>query len=93
LNALVVGISADRPETQLKFIEEYGLTFPMVSDTDKSIMDAYGARQVLGVTAIRSTFLVGPDGRIARTWPRVTVEGHADDVIATITRLSQGGAL
>jgi len=85
----VVGVSADKPATQLKFVEKYGLTFPMISDTSKSIIDAYGARQVVGVTAMRSTFLIDPDGRIAFVWPKVKVDGHADDVVATIGRLSR----
>lgn len=85
----MVGVSADRPATQLKFVEKFGLTFPMVPNPDKTIIDAYGARQVLGVTATRSTFLVDPAGRIAHVWPKVKVDGHADDVVATIGRLAK----
>ena len=88
MNALVVGVSADKPEVQQRFIDKFELTFPMVSDKDKSIIDAYGAREVLGVSAKRKTFLVGPDGTVAHVWPKVTVEGHADDVVATIRRLA-----
>jgi peroxiredoxin Q/BCP len=88
LNALVVGVSADRPEIQRRFIDKFSLTFPMVSDTEKSVIAAYGAKEVLGVTAKRKTFLIGPDGRIAHVWPKVSVEGHADDVVAVIRRLS-----
>lgn len=84
MNALVVGVSADKPEVQQRFIDKFDLTFPMLSDTDKSIIDAYGAREVLGVAAKRKTFLIGPDGRIAHVWPKVKVEGHADDVVAAI---------
>lgn len=91
MNALVVGVSADKPATQLKFIDKFGLTFPMISDPDKSVIDAYGAREVLGVTAKRSTFLVGPDGKVAHAWPRVTVEGHVEDVIDAIRKLDATG--
>ena len=56
----------------------------MVSDTTKEIIDAYGAREVLGVTAKRWTFLVAPDGTIARIWPNVKVEGHAQEVLDAI---------
>jgi peroxiredoxin Q/BCP len=90
LNALVVGVSADRPEIQQKFVDKFGLTFPLISDTAKRVIDAYGAREVLGVTAKRKTFLVGTDGRVAHVWPKVTVEGHAADVVATIRRLQAG---
>lgn len=92
LNALVVGVSADKPEIQMRFVEKFGLTFPMLPDPEKSIIDAWGARKVLGVTAQRSTFLVDPDGRIARVWPKVKLEGHAEDVVAAIREMSGGGS-
>ncbi len=90
MNALVVGVSADKPEVQRRFIDKFGLTFPMIPDTGKGIIATYGARNVLGVAAQRSTFLIGPDSRIAHVWPKVSVEGHADDVVATIRSLSGG---
>ena len=89
MNALVVGVSADKPETQRKFIDKFGLTFPMVPDPDKVVIDAFGAREVLGLSAKRKTFLIDPEGRIARVWPKVKVEGHADDVVETIKRLAE----
>lgn len=88
MNALVVGVSADKPEVQQRFIDKFELTFPMIADTDKSIIYAYGAREVLGVTAKRMTFLISPDGAIAHIWPKVKVEGHADDVVGTIRGLA-----
>ena len=88
MNALVVGVSADRPETQMDFIEKFGLTFPMIADTGKAVIDAYGAREVLGVTAKRRTFLIAPDGAVAFVWPAVKVEGHADEVVAKIRELA-----
>lgn len=90
LNALVVGVSADKPEIQQRFIDKYELTFPMISDASKTIIDAYGAREVLGVAAKRKTFLIDPEGRIAFVWPKVKLEGHAEDVVATIGRLAAG---
>jgi peroxiredoxin Q/BCP len=89
LNALVVGVSADSPETQRKFIDKFGLTFPMIPDPDKIVIDSYGAREVLGLSAKRKTFLIDPNGRVARIWPKVKVEGHADDVVEAIRTLSQ----
>ena len=83
-----MGVSADTPEVQRRFIDKFSLTFPMISDKAKRVIDAYGAREVLGIVAKRSTFLIGPDGVIARVWPRVSVEGHADDVVTTIRSLS-----
>jgi thioredoxin-dependent peroxiredoxin len=81
-----VGVSADKPEIQQRFVDKFGLTFPMISDADKSIIEAYGTRKVLGMTAERTTFLIDPEGRIARIWRKVKVEGHADDVVAEIER-------
>jgi thioredoxin-dependent peroxiredoxin len=81
-----VGVSADKPEIQQRFVDKFGLTFPMISDTDKSIIEAYGTRKVLGMTAERTTFLIDPDGRIARVWRKVKIEGHAEDVVAEIER-------
>jgi peroxiredoxin Q/BCP len=83
-----VGVSADKPEVQQRFIDKFELTFPMLSDTSKAIIDAYGAREVLGVTAKRKTFLIGPDGTIAHAWPKVKVEGHAEDVLSVIRKLA-----
>jgi peroxiredoxin Q/BCP len=88
LNALVVGVSADTAKVQQRFIDKFGLEFPMVADPGKRIIDAYGARLVLGVTAIRSTFIVDPDGLIAHVWPKVKVEGHGDEVVARLRELS-----
>lgn len=83
-----MGVSADKPEIQQRFIDKFSLTFPMIADTDKSIIAAYGAGPVLGVAARRSTFIIGPDGKIARVWPKVNVSGHAEEVIAAIRELS-----
>jgi len=79
-----VGISADKPEIQRRFIEKFTLTFPMIPDTTKEIIEAYGAREVLGMTAKRKTFLIAPDGTIARAWQQVTLDRHADDVLSVI---------
>lgn len=83
-----MGVSADKPEIQQRFIDKFELTFPMISDTGKTIIDAYGAREVLGVTAKRSTFLIDPNGTIAHVWPKVHVEGHAEDVLGVIRELA-----
>lgn len=88
----MVGVSADKPETQLKFVEKFGLTFPLVPDPARAIINAYGVVKVLGVTAQRTTFLIGPDGRIAHVWPKVNVDGHADDVVATIAAHSKAAS-
>jgi thioredoxin-dependent peroxiredoxin len=78
----VVGISPDRPEKLAKFRERDALTFPLVSDPDKSVLTAYGAfgeKQMYGKTvtgAIRSTFVVDETGRIEKAMYNVKATGH-----------------
>jgi peroxiredoxin Q/BCP len=86
----VLGVSADSAEKHQKFREKYGLTFPLLTDADHKVGEAYGAwgektlygKKSIGV--IRSTFLVGPDGRIARAWYHVKADGHAAKVLAEL---------
>ncbi len=85
-----MGVSADSAEVQRKFMKRFSVTFPMISDAEKQVINAWGAREILGIVAKRSTFLIDPDGKIAHVWPRVSVEGHADDVVATLRGLMQG---
>lgn len=82
-----MGVSADRAEIQRKFIERFGLEFPMVPNPEKDIIQAWGVKKVLGVAAERTTFLVDPDGKIAAVWDKVKVEGHAEDVLRTLEKL------
>ena len=91
LSALVVGVSADDAKLQQSFIDKFALTFSMVPDAKRKVIDDYGSRAVLGIVAKRSTFLIGPDGKVAAVWPAVEIEGHADDVTATIRRMSGAG--
>jgi peroxiredoxin Q/BCP len=92
LGARIVGVSADKGEVQKRFVDAYDLEFPLVPDPDKHIIDAYGAREVVSVVAKRRTFLIGPDGKIARVWQAVTVEGHAEEVLSAIQSLGGAGA-
>lgn len=87
----MVGVSGDKPEAQQKFIEKYGLTYPMIPDTSKEIISSFGARAVLGLVAKRQTVLVGPNGRIAHIWPNVQIGGHAAEVVEAIRELSGAG--
>ncbi|MGH9740188.1 MAG: peroxiredoxin [Candidatus Acidiferrales bacterium] len=90
LNAEIVGCSGDTVEAQTKFKQKYGLNFPLLADTEFNVVEAYGARRMksfygksfLGI--VRSTFWIGPDGKIRKIWPKVKVEGHAAEVRAAI---------
>ncbi len=90
LNAVIVGCSGDSIEAQAKFKAKYKLNFPLLADTEFSVINAYGARRMksffgksfLGI--VRSTFWIGPDGTIRKTWPRVRVAGHAAEILAAV---------
>jgi len=89
-NAMVVGISPDSPASHDKFKEKHELTVQLAADTEKEVAEAYGVwvkknrygREYMGVN--RATFLIGPDGKVARIWPKVKVEGHAEEVLGAI---------
>lgn len=84
----VLGVSRDSMARHDKFTAKEKLTVPLVADEDGAVSDAFGAwgrkkfmgREFLGM--IRSTFLIGADGRIVRAWPKVKVKGHAEEVLA-----------
>jgi len=86
----VLGISGDSAEKHRKFREKYGLTFPLLTDADHTVGEAYGAwgeKTLYGKTAIgviRSTFLVAADGTIARPWYHVKADGHAAKVLGEL---------
>lgn len=89
-NAAILGVSGDSVAAQAKFKAKYDLNFPLLADTKFDVIEAYGARRMksfFGKTAlgiVRSSFWIGPDGKIRKIWPKVTVKGHAEDVLAAI---------
>jgi peroxiredoxin Q/BCP len=84
----VLGVSADPVKTQESFRAKHKLTVPLISDEKHEMLEAYGAwgeksmygKVFLGI--LRTTVLVASDGRIARIWRRVRVDGHAEEVLA-----------
>lgn len=93
VGAVILGCSADGVEKQAKFAAKYKLNFPLLCDPEFVAIEAYGARrmkQFLGKSflgIVRSTFLIGPDGRIARIWDKVQAKGHAAEVLAAVKQL------
>jgi peroxiredoxin Q/BCP len=89
----VLGVSADPIKAQEAFRDKHQLSVPLVSDETHEMLEAYGAwgeksmygRTFLGI--LRTTVLIGADGRIARIWRHVKVDGHADDVLAAAQAL------
>jgi len=92
-NAAVVGVSPDSIESHLKFKTKHKLDLDLISDESKSMLEAYGVwteksmygRKYMGVE--RTTFLIGPDGRVAGVWNKVKVPGHAAEVLASAKAL------
>jgi peroxiredoxin Q/BCP len=91
--AVVLGVSVDSPKSHAKFAQKFGLPFTLVADEDKSIVQAYGVwgeKKFMGRTYMgthRVTFLIGPNGRIAKIWPSVKPEEHAAEVLAAVSGL------
>ena len=93
LDAVVLGVSADDVESHKRFAEKYGLNFPLLADPERKVIGAYGAwgkknlygKEVEGV--LRQTFLIDPEGRIARVWRKVSPEGHALEVAEALKAL------
>jgi thioredoxin-dependent peroxiredoxin len=89
----VLGVSPDPVKALAKFKSKYGLAFPLVGDEAHAMLQAYGVwaeksmygRNFMGVE--RTTFLIGKDGRIAKAWRKVRVDGHAEEVLAAAKAL------
>jgi thioredoxin-dependent peroxiredoxin len=92
--AKVIGVSPDEPEAIKEFDDKYGLGFTLLGDVDHAVADAYGAwgeksmygKKYMGV--LRSTFIVGPDGRIAKVFAKVQPKKHDDLVLKALAGLT-----
>jgi peroxiredoxin Q/BCP len=93
LGAVVLGVSKDSIASHCKFRDKYELTFPLLSDPDGKVLEAYGAwgeksmygKKMMGI--IRSTVLIGKDGKVAQHWPKVRVKGHVAAVVEAVKAL------
>jgi peroxiredoxin Q/BCP len=88
--AVVFGVSIDPPKSHTKFVEKYSLPFPLISDVEKKIVEAYAVwveksmygKKYMGTE--RSTFVIGGDGKIKAVFRKVKPAGHAEQVLATL---------
>ena len=88
--AEIVGVSKDTVAKHEKFVDKHGLKVTLASDEDGKVCEAYGVwveknmygRKYMGIQ--RATFLIGPDSKIKKVWPKVKVAGHAEDVLSSI---------
>ena len=98
IGAVVLGVSPDTPAAQKKFVDKFDLPFTLVADADKKICNAYGViqeknmygKKVMGVA--RTTFIIGPDGRIKHIFSKVKPEGHAEQVLEWLKEAQKGAA-
>jgi peroxiredoxin Q/BCP len=89
-DAVIVGVSPDAVKAQAKFKDKFDLPFTLLCDVDKKAANAYGVykeknmygKKVMGIE--RTTFLIGEDGRIAKIFPKVKAQGHAEQVLAAL---------
>lgn len=90
--AVVIGISKDSVESHAKFIKDYKLPFTLLSDPEKTTIQAYGAwgKGFMGhVGTLRKTFIISPAGQIAHEFPKVTPATHATEILYTLEVLQE----
>lgn len=91
--AAVFGVSILDEKSKAKFAAKYDLTFPLLADVDHAVAEKYGVwqeRSLYGRTFMgvaRTTYLVGPDGKVVRRWDAVKVDGHAEEVLDAVDAL------
>lgn len=91
--AVILGVSPDSAESHQKFCTKEKLNFPLLADEDHKVASAYGVwkkksmygKSYFGIE--RTTFLIDKSGKVAQVWPKVKVEGHADEVLAAVKAL------
>ena len=91
--AAVLGVSILDEASKARFAEKYKLTFPLLADPDHEVADKYGVwqkktnygRSYMGIG--RTTYLIGPDGKVVKRWDGVKVDGHAEAVLAAVNAL------
>ena len=94
LGAAVFGVSPDTVESHVKFRDKFELNFRLLADPDHTLAEKYGAwreknmygKKTMGIQ--RSTYLIDTEGRVARVWQRVQVDGHDEDVLAAVKELA-----
>jgi peroxiredoxin Q/BCP len=89
LGAQVLGVSVDTSESHAAFAKKYHLPFPLLADANGKVADSYGALRNLGLIKIakRYTFLIDPDGKIAKTYLQVDTSRHSQQIIDDLSQL------
>jgi peroxiredoxin Q/BCP len=87
LNAEVVGVSVDTPDSHKEFCAKQGLHFKLLADTEKKVSESYDSLMMIIHYSQRNTFLISPDGKIAKVWLGVSPAKHSEEVLATLSSL------
>ena len=87
MGAEVIGVSLDSVESHKKFASKYKLPFPLISDKDKRVAEAYGVLRETGTSTNRVTFIIDKTGKIARIFPKVDVTKHTEEVVEALKAL------
>jgi len=89
---VILGVSPDTPKDEKKFADKFKIPFQLLGDEDKKVATAYGVlkeknmygKKVMGVE--RSTFIIGPDGKVKHVFEKVKPEGHAEEVLGALKK-------
>jgi peroxiredoxin Q/BCP len=87
LNAEIVGVSVDSADSHKDFCAKQGLHFKLLADTEKKVSEAYDSLMMIVHFSNRNTFLIAPDGKIAKVWIGVSPAKHSDEVLAALASL------
>jgi len=88
--AAVLGVSILDEASKKKFADKFDLNFPLLADSDHAVAEKYGVwqqkslygRKFMGI--VRTTYLIGPDGKVAKRWDNVKIDGHAEEVLQAV---------
>ena len=91
--AVILGVSKDDNDSHGKFVQKFGLNFPLLADVDGALCEAYGVwveknnygKKYMGIE--RTTFVIDAEGKVAKVFPRVKVDGHGEKVLAAVKSL------
>jgi len=87
-NAAIVGVSVDSADSHKQFCTKESLTFKLLADTDKKLVDSYGSLAASGM-ASRNTFLIDPTGKVVKVWTRVSPAGHSKEVLEALATMKK----
>jgi peroxiredoxin Q/BCP len=91
VDAVIVGVSVDTPDSHKQFCTKEGLTFRLLADPEHKVVDQYGSLGHFGdmTIAMRNTFLIDPHGKIVKVWTKVNPQVHSEEVLAALSELKK----